>query len=111
MRHVKRVLSSLLLLTLFATYQVSITMFTHIHFVDGVLVTHSHPNKGNHTHSTTAMLVIDRLAAIHSLEAVGTFVDIEPLRPLFCLVKVQAVVSVVVGAHLRVLSLRAPPMA
>lgn len=109
MRRVKRVLFPLLLLMLFATYQVSITMFTHVHYVNGVMIAHSHPNKGKHSHSTTAIVVIDRLAGFQSLEAADTVVDIEPLRPLLCFVEVQAKVPMVEGVHLRVLSLRAPP--
>lgn len=85
-------------------------MFTHVHYVNGVMVAHSHPNKGKHTHNTTSILVIGRLAAFQSLEAVDTYVDVEPMRPLLCCVGVQTTVPMTASTHLRVLSLRAPPI-
>lgn len=84
-------------------------MFTHVHCVNGVMLAHSHPNKGKHTHSTTALLVVDRLASYHSLEAADAAVDIEPMRPLLCFVEAQPKSPVVADTYLRVLSLRAPP--
>lgn len=85
-------------------------MFTHVHCVNGVMLAHSHPNKGKHTHSTTALLVIDRLASFQSLEAVGVSVDIDPVRPLLYLVEARIKSPVVVDTYLRVVSLRAPPV-
>lgn len=109
MRQAKVVLTSLLLLTLFATYQVSITMFTHVHYVNGVMIMHSHPNQGKHSHTKTEVVVIDRLASFHTLEAeVSVFV--EPLRPLLCYLEVPVAVSDADSTHLQVLSLRAPPI-
>lgn len=84
-------------------------MFTHVHYVNGVMIAHSHPNKGKHTHTTTSLVVIDRLAAFHSLEAVDGYVYVTPVRLLLCYLEVQAEIPVVTGTHLRVLSLRAPP--
>ena len=109
MRRVKRVLSSLLLLTLFIVYQVSITMFTHVHYVNGVMIAHSHPSHGKHTHTKTEIVVIDRLSSFHSLEADIPVNVIDPVRPLLFYVEVQPETPVVLGMHLRVLSLRAPP--
>lgn len=108
MRRVKRVLSSLLLLTLFTVYQASITMFTHIHYVNGVMVVHSHPNHGKHTHSKTEVVVIDRLSSFHSLEA-DVPIHIAPIRPLLCYVQMRTEVLTVSEIHLCVVSLRAPP--
>lgn len=109
MRRVKRVLSSLLLLTLFTAYQASITMFTHIHYVNGVMVVHSHPNKGKHTHTQTEVVVVDRLAAFHSLEA-DVPVYVKPVCPLLCYVQIRMDIPAATQTHLRVLSLRAPPV-
>ena len=109
MRRVKRVLSSLLLLTLFTVYQAGITMFTHVHYVNGVMIAHSHPSHGKHTHTKTEIVVIDRLSSFHSLEADITVNVIDPVRPLLFYVEVQPETPVVLGMHLRVLSLRAPP--
>ena len=38
------IVAPLLLLALFLTYQVSITLFTHVHIVNGVMIVHSHPS-------------------------------------------------------------------
>ena len=43
MRGIKRTICALCLLALFVAYQASITAFTHVHYVNGVLITHSHP--------------------------------------------------------------------
>ena len=109
MRRVKRVLSSLLLLTLFTVYQAGITMFTHVHYVNGVMIVHSHPSHGKHTHTKTEIVVIDRLSSVHSLEADIPVNVIDPVCPLLFYVEVQPEIPVVSGMHLRVLSLRAPP--
>lgn len=109
MRRVKRVLLSLLLLTLFTAYQASITMFTHIHYMNGVMVVHSHPNKGKHTHTKTEIVVIDRLAAFHSLEA-DVPVYVKPVSPLLSYVQIWTDIPAATQTHLRVVSLRAPPV-
>ncbi len=90
-------------------YQAGITMFTHMHYVNGVMLVHSHPNHGKHTHSKTEIVVIDRLSSFHSLEADAP-VCIEPVRPLLCHVEVQTEISAAAAVHMRVISLRAPPV-
>lgn len=85
-------------------------MFTHVHYVNGVMIAHSHPNKGKHSHTQTEVVVIGRLSSVLSLEA-DTHVYIAPLRPLLYSLEVPTTVSDFVRTHLRVLSLRAPPVA
>jgi hypothetical protein len=64
------IIAPLLLLTLFLTYQVSITLFTHVHIVNGVMIVHSHPSSGkHHTHTTGQVISIAHLSTIHTLEA------------------------------------------
>lgn len=109
MRRVKKVLSSLLLLALFTVYQAGVTMFTHIHYVNGVMIVHSHPNRGKHAHTKSEVIVIDRLASFHSLEA-DPPIHIEPMCPLLCYVQIQTEIPVVPETHLQVISLRAPPV-
>lgn len=108
MRRVKSLLLSLLLLTLFTTYQVSITMFTHVHYVNGVMIAHSHPNNGKHSHTKTSIVVIDRMAAFHSLDVTAS-VTITVERPLLYVLSAQTIAASAIGTHLHVLSLRAPP--
>lgn len=109
MKRIKRVPLSLLLLLLFTMYQVGITMFTHVHYVNGVMIAHSHPSHGKHTHSKTAIVVIDRFSVFHSLEA-DAHVCIEPVRPLLYGLDLQAEIPVITSIHLQILSLRAPPV-
>ena len=72
-----RVLLSLLLLSLFTAYQVSITMFTHVHYINGVLLVHSHPfdSDAQHSHSKTELVVIDSISDYHTLQ-VNTFAQL-----------------------------------
>ena len=86
MGHIKKILLSFLLLTLFVTYQVSITMFTHVHYVNGVMIAHSHPYKGTHSHTAFT-----------------------PERPILFTVEIPESIPVTAGTHLQVISLRAPP--
>ncbi len=63
------IVAPLLLLTLFLTYQVSITLFTHVHIVNGVMIVHSHPSsEKHHTHTTGQVISIADLSTIHTLE-------------------------------------------
>lgn len=108
MGHVRKVVISLLLLSLFTTYVVSITMFTHMHYVNGVMVVHSHFYKGSHCHTESNTLIIAHFASFHSLEAdVQHYVT--PERPVLYALECPECIPVVVQEHLKVLSLRAPP--
>ena len=98
MGYIKRVLLSFLLLTLFVTYQVSITMFTHVHYVNGVMI----------AHSTSNIVVIAHFATFHSLEAHVQY-DFTPERPVLFTVEIPESIPVTTETHLRVISLRAPP--
>ena len=100
MGHIKKILLSFLLLTLFVTYQVSITMFTHVHYVNGVMIAHSHP--------ASNIIVIAHFAAFHSLE-VDVHYDFTPERPILFTVEIPESIPVTAGTHLQVISLRAPP--
>lgn len=44
-------------------------MFTHAHYINGVMVVHSHPSTHrNHTHTNGQLVIIDRLNVFHALE-------------------------------------------
>lgn len=63
------IVAPLLLLALFLTYQVSITLFTHVHIVNGVMIVHSHPSsEKHHTHTTGQVISIAHLSTIQTLE-------------------------------------------
>ena len=66
------IVAPLLLLALFLTYQVSITLFTHVHIVNGVMIVHSHPSsEKHHTHTTGQVILIAHLSTIQTLEPGG----------------------------------------
>lgn len=59
----------MLLLTLFVVFKTSVTMFTHIHIVDGVIIVHSHPYADeHHTHSVEQIISIAQVASTQVLE-------------------------------------------
>lgn len=53
----------LMLLALFVGYQAGITMFSHVHYVNGVMIVHSHPSADNeHTHSEGQILTLAKVS-------------------------------------------------
>lgn len=98
----------LFLLTLFLAYQVSITMFSHVHYINGVMLVHSHPSTDNHTHTEGQLL---------TLSTVSSFVGIEPIMmeigdlylPLICTLVGNRNIRFVSALEAQCISLRAPP--
>lgn len=105
----RHILAPLLLLTLFLTYQVSITMFTHVHIVNGVMIVHSHPSSGkHHSHTTGQVISIAHLSVVHTLEAeVGTSVAV--FRPVLYVLEYQTNTFRAKAPHTQCVHLRAPP--
>jgi len=59
MQKCKYIFIPLMLLVMFVAYQASITMFSHIHYVYGVMIVHSHPSSDNqHTHTDGQILTL-----------------------------------------------------
>jgi len=108
-KEVKRIIGSICLLVLFVAYQASITAFTHVHYVNGVIITHSHPFHGKHTHSKTELVVIDRLSTFCSPE-VDVYENLHPMRMLLAVLEAEQVTPLVKGKSGQIISLRAPPM-
>lgn len=110
MRVKRRILVPILLLALFTAYQVSITMFTHVHYVNGVMIVHSHPSSNkHHTHTKSELVVIHNLSIIHTLEG-HSFTLCEVKAPVIYVLEPMLVTSFVTSVHLNPLSLRAPPV-
>ena len=99
----KKIIGALSLLVLFIMYQASITAFTHVHYVNGVMITHSHPFHGTHSHSQTSLLVIGHLSGVDVYEVQ------HPMRPLLSMLRAKPATPTVKGEVIRTLSLRAPP--
>lgn len=50
-----------MLLTVFMAYYAIISVYAHVHVVNGVMVVHSHPFKDKHSHPTGQTLVLHHL--------------------------------------------------
>lgn len=107
-KRVKRVIGAVCLLVLFVAYQASITAFTHVHYVNGVIIVHSHPFHGKHIHSKTELVVIGRLSTFHSPE-VEEYENLHPMRTLLAVLGTERITPLVKGGVKQVISLRAPP--
>ena len=60
----------LLLLSLYLSYQAGVTLFTHVHYVNGVAIVHSHPSKEKkHSHTSKQYLLIQQWSHIQVTEA------------------------------------------
>lgn len=108
MNKMRKIIGALSLLILFVAYQASITAFTHVHYINGVLITHSHPFCGAHSHTKTEILVIDRLSHFLILDQEPVEM-LHPLRPLLAVVDCEPILSEAQIASRVLLSLRAPP--
>ena len=99
----------LMLLILFVTYQVSITMFAHMHYVNGVMIVHSHPSTDNeHTHTEGQILTLAQMS-----EWVGTepfFVTLSEVSlSVFDTLECEREAKTLLDFYLHSISLRAPP--
>lgn len=99
----------LMLLILFVTYQVSITMFAHMHYVNGVMIVHSHPSTDNeHTHTEGQILTLAQMS-----EWVGTepvFVTLSEVSlSVFDILECEREAKALSDLFSHSISLRAPP--
>lgn len=96
------------LLILFVMYQASIIAFAHVHYVNGVLITHSHPFKGTHSHSKTSLLVIGQLPEYCPSEPDAYELQ-HPMRPLLYVLEAEPATPTVKGEVIRAVSPRSSP--
>lgn len=59
----------LLLLALFLAYQAGVMMFSHTHYINGVMIVHSHPSKDTHTHTEGQIISIAQVTSFVTTEA------------------------------------------
>lgn len=105
MRGIKRTICALCLLALFVAYQASITAFTHVHYVNGVLITHSHPFHNQHSHSTDSLIVIGLLS--HFSSDTPDCCELQhPMRSLLQVMESETDTPVIKGKACRMPSLR-----
>lgn len=105
----KHIFIPLCLLALFVTYQVSITMFAHVHYVNGVMIVHSHPSTDNeHTHSDSQILTLAHVSNWGSTEPV--FVTLSEVNlSVFDTLECERKSRVLSDWFSYSISLRAPP--
>ena len=99
----------LLLLTLFVTYQASITMFAHVHYINGVMIVHSHPSADNeHTHTVSQILTLAQVSEWAGTEPV--FVTLaEVSLSVFDTLECERKSRTLSDLYSHCISLRAPP--
>ena len=73
---VKHRKASFLLLLLFVLYWCGITLFTHSHVVNGVVIVHSHPFSSEHTHTKGQFETIFFLSALQTTGDTATDLNI-----------------------------------
>ena len=99
----------LFLLTLFLAYQVSITMFSHVHYINGVMIVHSHPSADNqHTHTEGQILTMAQIASFDGVEPVSNVIADSLLPLLYTLISGEDGGNLF-SHSLPCISLRAPP--
>lgn len=110
MKITRKSILPLLLLVIFAVYQFGITAFTHAHYVNGVMIVHSHPFKdGHHKHTKSQLVVIAQLSSFLTPKPETTsrlFVD----RQLVLSIEPNTEAPTVQGVNFKSLTLRAPPV-
>ena len=99
----------LFLLTLFLAFQVGITMFAHVHYVNGVMMVHSHPSADNeHTHSEGQILTLAKISDWGSTEPV--FVTLSEVHlSVFATLECERKSQALRDLYAHCISLRAPP--
>lgn len=96
---------------LFVSYLASITLFAHIHVVNGVTIVHSHPFKKDaaHTHTTVELLLVHFLSHFVTDGAAVVFALSIFIPFLLCLL-LPLRQGIQASTFRGVVSLRAPPV-
>ena len=98
-----------MLLTLFLAYQASITMFAHVHYVNGVMIVHSHPSTDSeHTHTQSQILALAQVSEWAGTEPVFVTLADVPLS-VFDTLECERASRNLSDIHSHCISLRAPP--
>ena len=99
----------IMLLTLFVAYQASITMFAHVHYINGVTIVHSHPSADNeHTHTDGQLLTLAYVSEWTGVEPV--FVTLSEVSlSVFDTIECERKSKALSDLYSHCISLRAPP--
>lgn len=103
--------TALLLAFLFLGYYINQSIFLHMHYVDGVAITHSHPFSHSHSHSHSACqcVALDRFTHFDA----STDILFSFLPQLFCITfeYVELIEDNIPSVYTPYLLLRGPPSA
>ncbi len=100
---------SICLLVLYLVFQAGISVFTHVHILNGEKLVHSHPySNANHTHTSDQAIAIARLSSAQTLKAETAVFREVHLPMLYALTFNTDSFSTKVP-HAHCVSLRAPP--
>ena len=105
LRHIMRGFLPLL----FITYMAGITLFTHSHVVNGVIIVHSHPFKGEHQHTEMQLETVFYLSSFISSVLPTLQAAVAALLVLLCVLAVPVTERVKCSRLSGGISLRAPP--
>ncbi|WP_131925321.1 hypothetical protein [Prevotella heparinolytica] len=94
---------------LFIVYWGGITLFTHSHVVNGVIIVHSHPFQGEHEHTEVQLETILYLASFVSPSLTLCPVAASVFFVLLCVLVVLATERIKCRRSCDGISLRAPP--
>ena len=109
MQKKKYIFIPLFLLTLFVAFQASITMFSHVHYVNGVMMVHSHPSTDNeHTHTEGQILTLAHVSHWAGTEPVCIALN-EVSLSVFDTLECKRAFHFLTDKHEHCISLRAPP--
>lgn len=105
----RHIFVSLFLLALFGAFQVSMSVFTHVHIVNGVTIVHSHPSSGkDHTHTPSQVITIAHICSFHSLEPEAGII-LAAHAPVLYVLEHNANTFHAVAPYTQGIRLRAPP--
>ena len=108
LKKIKNIMKWLLPL-LFIAYWGGITLFTHSHVVNGVIISHSHPFKGEHEHSEVEVETIFFLSAFFSPSLTISYAAAPVFLFLMNVLSVLSTEHVKCRNSYKTISLRAPP--
>ena len=94
---------------LFIAYLGGITLFTHSHVVNGVIIVHSHPFKGQHEHTEVQLETIFYLASFVSSSLPLLPVAATVFLVLLCVLSIPATECIKCVKPRGGICLRAPP--
>ena len=95
---------------LFIAYLGGITLFTHSHVVNGVIIVHSHPFKGEHSHTEAQVETIFFLSSFVASSLPAILFVASAFLILLCVLSVPAVEHTKCVRVRCGISLRAPPV-